>query len=359
MTTSSTHTDVVRVSGAEGVIASVPYLLGFHPRESLVLLCMRNPRNRIGPVMRIDLPAPDAPREERSALASYVALQARAHADSVVLICYTDGEDTGPVSRRRFAQHALMQDCRRAIKGAGIRVFDLYLVREKTSLSYQQHRPGTPGYPLLAESNSEIAKLSSAHACAGRRVLADRDALRTSIAGPVGGIAQDAVDQIARAQSRRVDHAARSPHASRAPANTENLSTKLHQARSLRVAGDPLGEELIADLVVAFDDPLLRDQAIYWALKNHDESVVALFVDLAVWTPSTACAQTCAVLAVVAYRAGDGALAQVALDRVFAADPHHRLGGLLLATMQAGIEPRHLDGMLLDQQFVCDREESE
>jgi hypothetical protein len=48
------------------------------------------------------------------------------------------------------------------------------------------------------------------------------------------------------------------------------------------------------------------------------------------------------VLAVVAYRHGDGALAQVAVDRCLAAEPHHRLAHLLLAIMAAGLHPDEL-----------------
>ncbi len=56
MTTSPMPGDVVRVSGPQGIIGSIPYLLGFHPEESLVMLCLRGERNRMGPVLRIDLP---------------------------------------------------------------------------------------------------------------------------------------------------------------------------------------------------------------------------------------------------------------------------------------------------------------
>ena len=54
----------------------------------------------------------------------------------------------------------------------------------------------------------------------------------------------------------------------------------------------------------------------------------------------------CAALAVIAYRKGDGALAQVALDRALHSDPAHRLAHLMLAVMAAGMHPSDLDTLL-------------
>jgi len=53
-----------------------------------------------------------------------------------------------------------------------------------------------------------------------------------------------------------------------------------------------------------------------------------------------------AALAVIAYRNGDGALAQVALDRALRSDPAHRLAQLMLAVMAAGLHPSDLDDLL-------------
>lgn len=53
-----------------------------------------------------------------------------------------------------------------------------------------------------------------------------------------------------------------------------------------------------------------------------------------------------AALAVIAYRNGDGALAQVALDRALGSDPAHRLAQLMLAVMAAGLHPSDLDDLL-------------
>jgi len=54
----------------------------------------------------------------------------------------------------------------------------------------------------------------------------------------------------------------------------------------------------------------------------------------------------CAALAVLAYRKGDGALAQVAVDRTMRLDSTHQLAQLMLAVMAAGLPPTDLDDLL-------------
>jgi len=55
------------------------------------------------------------------------------------------------------------------------------------------------------------------------------------------------------------------------------------------------------------------------------------------------------VLAMVAYRHGDGALAQLAVDRCLLAEPEHRLAHLMIAIMSAGIHPDQLDAIVGDE----------
>ena len=49
--------DVVRVGSIAGIAASIPYLLGFQPAESLVIIGLET--SRLVFTMRIDLQAPD------------------------------------------------------------------------------------------------------------------------------------------------------------------------------------------------------------------------------------------------------------------------------------------------------------
>src|SRR5712691_8536567 len=48
----------VRVGSADGILAVVPHLLGFHPADSLVMLGIGGPHARIRLAFRYDLPDP-------------------------------------------------------------------------------------------------------------------------------------------------------------------------------------------------------------------------------------------------------------------------------------------------------------
>jgi hypothetical protein len=56
----------------------------------------------------------------------------------------------------------------------------------------------------------------------------------------------------------------------------------------------------------------------------------------------------------VAYRHGDGALAQVAVDRCLLAEPEHGLAQLMIAIMSSGIHPDELERIAHDEVSIDD-----
>ncbi|MGH3329093.1 MAG: DUF4192 family protein, partial [Streptomycetales bacterium] len=58
-TTPTPASSVLRLSSPGELVEVVPYLLGFHPEDSVVLLALEEPRRRVGLTMRVDLPRPD------------------------------------------------------------------------------------------------------------------------------------------------------------------------------------------------------------------------------------------------------------------------------------------------------------
>ena len=66
-------TTPIQVTGAEGILGTIPVMLGFHPTDSLVVLGLSGPRRTVGPVARIDLePDPASIRALGDALAQHV-----------------------------------------------------------------------------------------------------------------------------------------------------------------------------------------------------------------------------------------------------------------------------------------------
>ena len=50
-------TDAIKLTSPHELLAVVPYLLGFHPTRSLVLLCLSN--HKLGLTQRLNLPRPE------------------------------------------------------------------------------------------------------------------------------------------------------------------------------------------------------------------------------------------------------------------------------------------------------------
>ena len=84
-----------------------------------------------------------------------------------------------------------------------------------------------------------------------------------------------------------------------------------------------------AELIVLMNSVAARDSVIARAVAEYDTDWVATLISVVTRCPPEEAAEICSVLAVVAYRYGDGALSQVAIDRCLAAEPGHRLAHLL------------------------------
>ena len=351
MTTTDDVTPI-RISGPAGLLAVVPSMLGFHPTNSLVLMCISGGRRRVGPVARVDLA-----KGHDHAMAEHLTNHARNHADEVVVISYQN-------SRRR---PPMLDDLLAALARAGIDVMDAMVVRGgrvRPALNAAMER-AHPGVPVPDANDPQVRELAAAGALAGRSVLSDRDQLRRSIAGPRG-------DRLAQAQ-RHIDEAAggrfptgdeRLPPDGTAAggSSADPLPSADHQEHVLRVGPIPddvddlleraflqvgstggVGVEVATAIAVVLTDALVRDAVLIRAVAEIDRPWLPMLIASATWTPDYLAPPLCSVLAMVAYRHGDGALAQIAVDRCLAAEPRHSLAHLMIAIMAAGVRPEELE----------------
>jgi hypothetical protein len=321
-------TTVVTLSGPQGLVAAVPQYLGFVPAESLVLMCLHAPRGRVGPVARVDL----CPPEANDALDQLVAAAVR-YADAVAVICYHQG-------RRPAALDALLD----GLDEAGVPVTAVLsvrdgMIRDASSLGSMSLDPGVP---VPSAEDEQMRTLAAASAISGRRVLPSREALRESIAGPSG-------PQLAAARAAIVhvcEEVARALHDSRGAQIRRTLTDRAADALSRAVhehhdAGS-VSVTTAAEVIVLSADVTTRDRIIAWAVGAQEPDLVPVLISVATRCPDEEAAEICAVLAVTAYRYGDGALAQCAVDRTLAVQSDHRLAHLMLSIMAAGLPPAEL-----------------
>jgi hypothetical protein len=113
---------LVRLRGPADVLSSLPHLLGFHPSESLVIMCQSGPRRRQRLTMRVDLPTTAQEAPTALELAERVAHE---RADSVVIICYTAAPDV----EGELPNAGLVQSLGDLLADRDIEVHDAYLAR--------------------------------------------------------------------------------------------------------------------------------------------------------------------------------------------------------------------------------------
>lgn len=344
--TSQSHppAELVRVSGPRGLVSAIPFLLGFHPMESIVLLCLRGPRRRMGPVLRMDLPVGAA---VGTATATFLAERAAEHATAVALLCYTAEANTRNPQRQIYPRNAFVQECLAQLRAAGVPVFDAMLIRSNQMWSYLHHDPAEPGHPLLAADDPAVGHLHSAHVGAGRAVLSDRTSLAATVTGPVGIAAGRAESDIQQAMSRFEAEIADADYRATVAAGCDIADSALTEYRAARLAGRTPRPTILADLIAVMADHNVRDSVISWAVQHLADDPLPLFIELARWTPDAWCGPICATLAIVAYRSGDGALAQVANDRARLAEPDLRLAVMLTEFFSSGAHPDELDSLVL------------
>ena len=334
MTTTDDMTRL-KISGPDGLLAVVPAMLGFHPADSLVLLCLNGRRRRVGPVIRVDLP----PGRDR-ALTEQLTAHALNHAEEVVVVTYQE-------SRRR---PPLLSDVLAEFERAGVEVMAVFSVRDglarpaRTRSEERSH----PGFPLPGDDDPQVTGLAAARVLAGRGILANREQLRRSIAAPVGDRLQEVERHIEEAAAGRLSPVPRGQNRSTTQTRHRHLRSidgpaMLTEFALTQVAttGD-ISAETAAALAVGMTDIAVRDDILNQAVVDIDRPWLPMLVACARWTPQALAADVCAVLATVAYRHGDGALAQVAVDRSLESEPEHRLAHLMVGMMCAGIRPEEL-----------------
>jgi len=323
------------IRSPEDAVSAVPYMLGFHPEDSLVVLGYGGPYGACA--LRIDLPRSARDADEVAEHAA--AMLVKNEFPEALLVGYGRHDDVAP----------LLVAARTAMGEQHIDVREVLRVEEGRWWSYACTNPEccpADGAPFDIRATAVAAQAT----VAGQVVLADRAELTRTVA-PLGGMARRSLQQATRrAESRLYDWVG--DEADPVGLRDRMIEEGLPLVRRLleRVADPPVGEltalltELLGDDEVAWLGLLLthvrvRDEA--WVRIDPDEAEVHVELWRHVmrrvekrYVPAPAC-----LLAYAAFISGDGGLANVALDRAVDADPDYSMALLLRDLMQLGVPP--------------------
>src|SRR5437764_13015578 len=148
--------DRVRLAELTDLASAVPHMHGFYPSESLVVIALRGPRERLAFTMRLDLPDPAG--YERVADMTAARMD-HAEADAVMLFVYTDATDIDDGLPRRDLVETiddfLPVPLREALLIDDGRVWSYLCADERCCpAAGRLMRPDSPGALALAAANA-------------------------------------------------------------------------------------------------------------------------------------------------------------------------------------------------------------
>ncbi len=324
---------VVRVGSPRELLAVVPLLLGFTPEASLVVIGIAPPRDRVRVTLRYDLPDPPDADLAADIIAHAIGVLRAQRLTTAIAVGY------GPEAPVTPLAGAL----RNAARTAGIDLWDVLRVFGGRYWSYacgDQECCPAAGVPFDVTGHSASAETAGT----GTRVLVGRAAVAARVA-PIGGIAAESMRQAtARAEQHVAQMLAKVRKSARVGAArhmiaAEGLAAVGAMIARYRGGGRFASDYEIARITVALRDLRVRDDA--WARMDpaHAQAHLRLWIDVVRRAQPGYAAAPAALLAFVAWQSGDGALANVALDRALADDATYSMATLLRQVISAGAPP--------------------
>ncbi|WP_328853253.1 DUF4192 domain-containing protein [Micromonospora globbae] len=310
------------VRSAADLATVVPYLLGFRPDDgSIVVVASRG--RRIVFAARADLPAADAPTSHvpQGLAANLVAVVRRQQPITDLVLIGYGADHIDPAVRA--VDEAFTADglpVRDLLRVTGTRVFTL-----TCAIPDCCPPQGTPFDPTA----SPVAAQAT---LAGLVALPDRAAVAARFA-PVDGPARDRIRDATTAAATRLTTvtAAGSTTVDEAGVHAVRDALRHHDA------GRRLTDDEVAWLTVLLTRPSVRDLAARLT-RPHDQHVT-FWADITRRADETLVPAPATLLALTAWRCGDGALAAMAADRALQVDPTYRLADLLRQALHAGLPP--------------------
>lgn len=336
-----TFTDIARIRlGEPGeLVEMVPYLLGFHPVESLVLLALAavageppGGRSEVQLACRVDLPDADLNPAD---LAPLMQAAHRAGAQTLVALLFTESVAAPPPG-------VGLDDLADAVRGAatlsGLMLLDVLVVDAHSwrSLECRVSSCCPPGGTPRAQHASRVAAEAT---FAGLVALPDRSDLAAQLVGRSPRQRARLLPQIATAQTR-ITHAALTNCLGRTLSRDARALVKAAQDTSLR-AGSHAGltARQVARYGVALADIGVRD-GVWLAVDERTLDCGALMLELLRRLPAPYDAAPLFLFGWQQWREGNGTLSAMAAERALDSDPGYSAARLLLQAVQGGLDPR-------------------
>jgi hypothetical protein len=191
--------------------------------------------------------------------------------------------------------------------------------------------PLTPGATAVA----------AAYALAGQGVLPDRGAVVRSVALQLDEVESVAASCSINVQAELYEDISQVKRRVKVGALVERLMLRLIDPRGTIASSE------VADFAALCADPIVRDEVLIRAADSASrEELLPVLREMVRRVPPPVDAPVCAMLAWTAYANGDGVVANVALERSLATDPHYSLARLIADALYRQVPPYLLEAVM-------------
>jgi hypothetical protein len=307
------------LTSAHDLITAIPFLIGFHPTNSIVLISIKS--DSIGLAMRIDLPI-QLDSDAVDLLAHHFL---RDEADAALLVAYMpDDREDGD---------SLLISLGAGLIRNGVEIQESIVVRSgryRSIICRDIQCCPASGKSIPAIEESTIA---AEHVVAGIPMpYANISELTETLAADPSSFNLPWSDEVNRfyiaEDSEQLSELRRD--------GIETMDLLIDEFRTGR---GPTDQTLVARMIGRMSDVQVRDYALGVHCEDSYDLYFTMWRELLRLAPRGFVAPIACIVAAMAYEGGDGALAQKALDRAFLDDEKYPLAALLRRVFNAGWPP--------------------
>lgn len=309
------HHDHILITEPGELIAELPWLLGFHPADSLVVVCLGidgDPTAHLA--LRVNLPDP----ADYDDLVDHIVIPLLSRNVTSTILIVVGGSATGPDDQ--LPHQRLVALCEQ-------RFTDLHVAIQHALWAASTNEGACWG--CYHDSDCAGFVPHQAHVPDGVRVYPSRE----DIAATLAPADEDVL-------ARRADLLDAQPlSATDARSQLALLDAALDRAIDGVL---PESDHDIVLLAATLTDTRVRDACIWQPDPVRAEAAERIWTTLVRETPAPERAEPATLLAFAAYQRGDGVLTAIALDCAQQAEPQHRLSDLLRAVLTLAHPPERL-----------------
>lgn len=332
---------LLKVRGPADLAQLVPYLMGFHPSRSLVVVGLANRRVQISARLDLDDLHDD---DADSRLAATLLAMVGSGVQSFVGIVYDD--EALPFGRPDddelpWAGIAAVLDAE--VARVGCELDDIALVSAGRIYSFVCRVPACcpPEGTVLDGASTAAAEATYA----GLVALPDRESL-AALLDPAPDVERDALrPALQHAEDEAIEAILRGDGPRRDRSAKRALLAAARRVDgadgSTVSAAGPLNDDQLIDFAVSLQRRDVRD-AIWLAIDEGRIDGRPLWRAMAHRLPAPFDAAPLFLFAWMCYRDGDGALAGIAAERALESDPRYNAADLVVAALAHAIDPRQM-----------------